>query len=183
MPPGDRELLDRLRSGDRGALEAIFRASYPHLVGVAANILGARDPAEDVAQEVIVELWRRRESLRIETSLHAYLLRATRNRALNHLRHERVKDRLPAEALGFAEAPPADRDLAASELEQAVEAAIGALPGRCREVFELSRVHGLTYTEIARTLNLSVKTVETQMGRALRALRERLANWLPDADV
>jgi RNA polymerase sigma-70 factor (ECF subfamily) len=66
------------------------------------------------------------------------------------------------------------------ELSVAVQAAVQSLPDRCREVFELSRVHGLKYAEIARQLGISVKTVEAQMGKALRTLREKLAGWLPE---
>jgi RNA polymerase sigma-70 factor, ECF subfamily len=66
-----------------------------------------------------------------------------------------------------------------AELERAIREAVRDLPDRCREVFELSRVHGLRYSEIASAMGISVKTVEVQMGKALRVLRERLSAWLP----
>lgn len=174
----DRELLDRLRAGQEEAFEVIFRTHYAQLVGLAEAILRARAPAEDAAQDVMLELWRRREQIVVETSLRAYLVRATRNRALNQLRHQRVAERVRPEALGQSTAPSADRDFAEKELEAEVKRAVSDLPERCREVFELSRVHGLTYAEIAGVLSISVKTVETQMGKAIRVLRERLAPWL-----
>ena len=80
-------------------------------------------------------------------------------------------------------APRADRDLADHQIDAAVRAAINELPPRCREVFELSRIHGLKYAEIAETLGISQKTVEAQMGKALRVMRERLAPWLPRGDT
>jgi RNA polymerase sigma-70 factor (ECF subfamily) len=179
-PASDRELMDRLRAGGESAFEVVFRTHYAQLVGLAQGILRDRAPAEDVAQEVMLELWRRREHIVLETSLRAYLLRAARNRALNQLRHQRVAQRGDPEAVGSAPAAPADRDLVEKEIDAAVAAAVAALPERCREVFKLSRVHGLKYAEIAQVLEISVKTVEAQMGKAMRVLRERLAPWLPE---
>ncbi len=178
----DRELLDGLRRGEHEAFDAIFRSHYGGLVGLAESLLRGRGLAEEVVQEVMLELWRRRETLVVEESLRAYLFRATRNRALNQLRHERVRvaaaPRLRVETASAATAEP---NLVQQEIDAALAEAMGALPPRCREVFELSRVHGLRYAEIASTLGLSVKTVEAQMGKALRILRERLASWLPSA--
>jgi RNA polymerase sigma-70 factor (ECF subfamily) len=178
----DRELLDRLRRGDRDAFDAIFRAHYPALVGVAERVLGERAVAEEAAQDVMVELWRRRETLSVDESLRAYLFRSVRNRALNHLRHERVKQRAAPFAAGESVThAEATARLEEEEIGAALRAAVDALPERCREVFELSRGHGLRYAEIAGVLGISVKTVEAQMGKALRVLRERLAPWLPGA--
>ena len=178
----DRQLLDGLRRGDHDAFDAIFRTHYPALVGLAESLLRGRGLAEEVVQEVMLELWRRRESLSIDESLRAYLFRATRNRALNHLRHERVRvaaaPRLQVDTSSSAEAEP---NLVQQEIDAALAQAMSLLPPRCREVFELSRVHGLRYAEIADTLGVSVKTVEAQMGKALRILRGEMAQWLPSA--
>lgn len=180
----DPALLDRLRRGDADAFDVIFRGLYGRLVGLAEAML--RDPAvaEEIAQDVMLELWRRRETLVLEAPLEAYLFRATRNRALNHLRHERIVQRAePFAAAEVPTAPPADRDVADREIEEVLQAAVADLPPRCREVFELSRAHGLSYAEIAATMEISIKTVEAQMGKALRVLRQRLAPWLPAADI
>ncbi len=178
----DRELLDGLRRGEHDAFDAIFRAHYGALVGLAESLLRGRGLAEEVVQEVMLELWRRRETLAVEESLRAYLFRATRNRALNQLRHEKVRvAAAPRLQVDTASAAAAEPNLVQQEIDAALAQAMGALPPRCREIFELSRVHGLRYAEIASTLGLSVKTVEAQMGKALRILRERLAPWLPSA--
>jgi RNA polymerase sigma-70 factor, ECF subfamily len=180
----DRELLARLRDGDESAFDAIFRAWYAPLVRMAEGMLRERAVAEEVVQDVMLELWRRRETLAPDGSPQAYLFQATRNRALNHLRHVRVEERGETNAAAELTMPAAaDRGVAEEEIEHAVKAAIGALPPRCREVFELSRTHGLKYAEIAQTLGVSVKAVEAQMGKALRTLRERLAPWLPRGDT
>jgi RNA polymerase sigma-70 factor (ECF subfamily) len=177
----DREALERMRAGDDGAFDTLFRAHYPDLVGFAESIVRERAAAEDVAQEVMLELWRRRLEIQPETSLRAYLFRATRNRALNQIRHQRVATRLEPEIIRSRpeSAPPADHATVETELQHAVDEAIGSLPERCREVFELSRVEGLKYAEIAQVLDISVKTVEAQMGKALRVMREHLAQWMP----
>jgi RNA polymerase sigma-70 factor (ECF subfamily) len=179
----DRELLARLRRGDDTAYEAIFRQWYAPLVAMTAALLRDRGPAEEVVQDVMLELWRRREGITFETSLRAYLFQAARNRGLNYLRRLRVEERGEATIAGAMATPePADSEARESELNVAIQQAIAGLPDRCREVFELSRVHGLKYAEIATQLGISVKTVEAQMGKALRVMRERLAPWLPEAD-
>lgn len=176
----DAELLPRLRSGDQEAFDSIFRAHYAALVRVVEAMLHRRDVAEEVVQEVMLELWRRRETLLVEESLRAYLFRAARNRALNSLRHDAIAKRAEPVVAEESVAPPgAYVQVVEEEIAVALREAMKDLPGRCREVFELSRVHGLRYAEIATTLGISVKTVEAQMGKALRILRDRMAPWLP----
>ena|SRR2546430_2424744 len=180
----ERELLDRLRRGDDAAYEAIFRQWYAPLVATTAALLRDRGPAEEIVQDVMLELWRRRETLTLEQSLRAYLFQASRNRALNHLRRLRVETRgEPTIAAAMPTPDQADSEVRESELRVAIESAIAGLPDRCREVFELSRIHGLKYSEIATTLGISVKTVEAQMGKALRVMREKLAAWLPAGET
>ncbi len=179
-PSDDRALLAGLRAGDQTAFDAIFRTHYAHLVAFAQSLLHDRGSAEDVAQDVMLELWRRRAELVIQESLRAYLLRATRNRALNQLRHANVERRAEPMLIGEASIDAAGAaGVVASELRAAIVSAVTELPPGCREVFELSRTHGLRYAEIAATLGISVKTVESQMGKALRHMRNRLAAWLP----
>jgi RNA polymerase sigma-70 factor, ECF subfamily len=180
----ERLLLARLREGDQDAFDAIFRAHYPQLVGIAERMLGQRGVAEELAQDVMLELWRRRESLSVDETLRGYLCRAVRNRALNEVRHERVARAGEPYAMGErATAPVAHAELVEQEIDAALQAGVADLPPRCREVFELSRVHGLRYAEIADALGISVKTVEAQMGKALKHLRVRLAAWLPEAPI
>jgi RNA polymerase sigma-70 factor, ECF subfamily len=172
--------LERMRAGDEAAFDALFRSWYPPLVQFGERILRDRDAAEEVVQDVMLELWKRRDTLVIQGSPQSYLFQATRNRALNRLRHLRVENRdddfdadsLPASA-------STDAPASAAELEVALQRAIDSLPPRCRQVFEMNRLHGLKYAEVAAALEISVKGVEAHMARALRALREQLAPWLP----
>ena len=133
-------------------------------------------------QDVMLELWRRRETLAAESSPQAYLFQSTRNRALNHIRHERVEKKSEPELTRSSELVSSGPDhLVEEEIAVALREAVAELPQRCREVFELSRTGGLKYSEIATTLGISVKTVEAQMGKALRVLREELRPWLPES--
>jgi RNA polymerase sigma-70 factor (ECF subfamily) len=180
----DGELLSRLRSGDHAAFDQLFRQWYEPAVRSATRILRDGGVAEELAQDVFLELWRRRESLPAESSVGAYVLQAVRNRALNHLRHLQVQQRSMVHVEAMTE--PAERaDVAAQlgELEDAVQQAIAALPPRTQEVFVLSRERGLRYNEIAELLGVSVKAVEANMSRALRLLRESLALWLPERET
>ncbi|MBM4189004.1 MAG: RNA polymerase sigma-70 factor [Gemmatimonadetes bacterium] len=175
--PSIKEQVDRLRAGDRDAFEIVFRAYYPKLADYANGLVRSRDAAEDVVQEVFVALWTQRDRLTSPDNLVGYLYRAVRNRSLNQIRHRRMVTDWQARqaAEDPAVAPAADRETENTETGVAVKAAVAKLSPRCREVFELSRDRGLTYPEIAATLGISIKTVETLMGRALKSIRERLS--------
>jgi RNA polymerase sigma-70 factor (ECF subfamily) len=180
----DRELLARLRGSEaeaKDAFDELFRTWYARLVRAADAVVREPAVAEELVQDVMLELWRRRDRLAADGAVHAYLFQATRNRALNHVRHLQVERRgavhTAADQLTARE-PAAPAQLVAAEIDTAVQEAVASLTPRCREVFELSRVHGLRYAEIAETLGVSVKAVEAQMGKALKTLRERLSGWL-----
>ena len=177
----EAELLRRLRAGDEDAYAAIFREHYAALVVGATRLLGERAFAEEIAQDVLLELWKRRETLELTGPVRAYLHSAARNRALNRLRQGRTAQRSEVYLKGPTEAPSADSRVMSGELAEAVARAIASLSGPQREVFEMSRTRGLTYNEIAALLEISVKSVEARMGRALKQLREQLAPWLPEA--
>ena len=141
------------------------------------------DAAEDAVQDVLVALWERREKLPDGSALIGYLFRSVRNRSLNQLRQRRTQGKwlatLEPEPTLEAEAETGIED---RELDQAYRAALQEISPRGREVFLLSRDHGLSYSQIAETLGISVKTVETLMGRVLRSLRSRLMPMLKQTD-
>ena len=175
----ETDLLARIRAGDREAFERLFLQWYPRLCDWGFRLLESRDAAEDAAQEVFVALWRGRERLPEPASLAAYLHRAVRNRALNQLRQQKTAGRwLAAQNFELEISPDAETGLADRELDAAYRAALAELAPRGREVFVLSREQGLTYAQIAETLGISVKTVETLMGRAIAALRGKLGKVL-----
>ncbi len=176
--PADAALLSRLRAGDERALELLFREHYPMMVTVVRRIVFAPDVAEELVQDVFFKVWRKREALGEIDTFRTYLIRAARNTALNHLRRQKLEQ--AHEEREAAKGEPTtveatDDGAAAGEVTEAVNRAIDRLPPRCREVFLMSRDAGLTYAEIATELRISIKTVETQMGRALKTLRLLLA--------
>lgn len=162
-------------SSERDAFEAVFRAHYDGLVRFATRLVRSRAEAEELVHDVLLKVWMRREFLAPTEELKTYLFRSTYNHALNHLRRRKIEVQwqrtLPPEE-PVAPASSSDDDI--SKMETAVRRAIGDLPDRCREVFLLSREGGLSYAAIASTLGISIKTVETQMGRALKSLRAAL---------
>jgi RNA polymerase sigma-70 factor (ECF subfamily) len=169
------ELIASIRAGDRGAFGELFRMWYARLADYAFRISGSRDGAEDVVQDVLIAVWQRRTSIPDASKVPAYLHRAVRNRALNQIRDHKTADRVATQLdTELRQAPHADAAVLERELTDAIAGALAELPPRTREVFELSREQGLTYQQIAETLEISVKTVETLMGRGLRALREKL---------
>lgn len=171
----DPSLLAAIRAGDTTAFERLVRSWYPRLADHAHRVLDDRDRAEDAVQEVLVALWRNRATLPDAASLPAYLLRGVRNRALNQLRGAaRFSSSDPETIPEIETAPIAVDALTEAELGEALQRALATLAPRTREVFMLSRETGLTYPQIADTLAISVKTVETLMGRALTALRGQL---------
>ncbi len=178
-PLEKNDLIEGLRRGDEAAFDTIFRTWYPSLVRAAESMVRSRAVAEEIVQDVMLELWKRRESIDRDSSPQAYLFQSTRNRSLNHLRHERVeKHAEPMIGREEAQDSTAHSLMVEDEIHVAMKRAVEKLPTRCREVFDLSRTHNLKYAEIAEVLGISVKTVEAQMGKALRILREELAPWL-----
>lgn len=181
----DHVLLERMRVGEGSALAALLDRYYDALCAFAAGYASSEAEAEEVVEDVFVRLWELRERLDIRQSLKTYLYTATRNRALNRIRDDRAKvrrlERVAPDATppGMGQGtPPVDEQLHAAELGRAVRVAVNALPERTRQVFLLHRQHDLTYNEIGAILEISPKTVENLIGRALRELRARLAPFL-----
>lgn len=166
------DLLAAIAAGNEAAFERLFREWYPRLADHAWRLLAERDSAEDAVQEVFVALWRGRERLPDATQLAGYLHRAVRNRALNQLRSRKGEVADPDGQMLPSVEPEAPQRLEEQHLALQLASALGTLPPRTREVFLLSRDQGLTYAAIAATLGISVKTVETLMGRAIRSVRE-----------
>lgn len=135
--------------------------------------------AEDIAQDVFYELWRKRDVLNVNSSFGAYLRRAARNKSLNYIRDRKIKpeseDKIPHRSEGQTDA---NRKLEVQDLQNSIDRAVGDLPDRCREVFSLSRFEDMSYQEIADKLGISIKTVENQISKALRLLREALGPHL-----
>lgn len=165
----------------RALVEALFRLYHGPLAGFAYRYVRSPEAAEELVQEVFLDLWERYDQGQRLESPKAYLFTAVRNAAASYLRHQDVVQRFEPETIEIfsrSQASP-DAEVHSAELAAALERAITRLPERCRLVFTLSREQGLTYAEVAEVLDISIKTVETQMGRAYKALRKALAAYWP----
>ncbi|MEZ4957385.1 MAG: RNA polymerase sigma-70 factor [Saprospiraceae bacterium] len=175
----EKEWLAALKAGDKSAFKAIYNQYYKYLVVTAFNVLGDSDAARDLAQDVFVEIWKKRETLLISSSLKPYLRRAVVNKTLNYIKASRIDFNDPANLPeNVTDAPSHDEQLHADNLEKIIHDAIANLPERCRVVFTLCRLEKLSHKEIAAQLDISTKTVENQMTRALVILRKALGPYV-----
>jgi RNA polymerase sigma-70 factor (ECF subfamily) len=183
----EQELMKKFCSGDKNAFKEIFLAYYSKLSWFVERYIKSQETADEIIKELYIDLWEKRDQLNVHTSVKAYLYRAARNRALNYIRSQNTIGRkLPISIIEDEElviikshAKTPYEELEQKELEQAVEEAVGSLPGRTKLVFTLHRDDGLTYAEIANVMEISAKTVENQMARAFRKLREKLSPFMP----
>lgn len=171
-------LLDRLRQGDEAALDQLFEHYYRYLFKIAYGTLHDTDAAKDCVQEVFLRFWQKRSEIEVKTTLKGYLQRSIVNECLGLLR-KRKTYALPET---HAALPDPDhsplQQLESESLSALVQAAIERLPEQCRLIFRLSRTEEMSYREIAEHLDLSPKTVENQIGKALKQLRADLGPWL-----
>lgn len=171
----DEELFVLLRTGDHIAYKQIFERFYGVLYLHALKILRDEDEAKDIVQELFEMLWRKKESLILNSSLSAYLYAATRNMILNLIEHRKVKGRY-LDSLGQyldQDTCLPDALVREKELKHIIEQEIEALPVKMGEIFKLSRTEHLSHKEIASQLELSELTVKTQVKRALKILKPK----------
>lgn len=172
----DQVLVERLRNKDKRAFELVFNEYYGLLKSYAMRFMDDPDDAEEVIQEVFVKFWEKCDTLAPDSSIKSYLYRSVHNTCLNFIKHQKVKDSYRQYVITFmeeaVEGPSPDGEN--SNVQERIFEAIDNLPPRCSEIFKLSRFEGLKYQEIADHLSISIKTVEVQMGKALKTLREKL---------
>jgi len=159
----------------------LFRTYYQPLCNYAYTFVQDRDEAEEIVQSTFMSVWEKRDTLEIKTSVKPYLYAMVRNACLNLIKHEKIKQQHVTHELALSDQSieAVSQTVMASELESKINQALNKLPEQCRLVFKLSRFEELKYAEIADQLNISVKTVENQMGKALKIMREQLKDYLP----
>jgi len=177
----DTDTLILLQQGDEGVFETVFKQHFNSLHAYACTILKDAVTAEEVVQSLFLKLWEKRAHLAIRTSLKSYLYRATYNDCMNIIKHGQVKQKHQAHMAYTNDSTyeHTANQLHENELKRELQKALNLLPEKCRTVFQLSRFEELKYQEIADELKISIKTVENQMGKALRILRVALADYLP----
>jgi RNA polymerase sigma-70 factor (ECF subfamily) len=173
-----KEQLECLKQGDIKAYEQLFRSMYPALCGYAHKILKDSDLAEEMVQDVFYILWKRKEQLNIIGSLNSYLYKAVYNKCLHYFEHKQVVVK-HAQKYQVADISTysADEAMYTGELYTVYKETLKQLPIRCRQIFQMNRKYGFKYQEIADKLSISVKTVEANMGKALKAFRQSFSAY------
>lgn len=172
----DKTLFLKIKEGDEAAFNKAFESYYSRLCFFADNIIHDYDQSSSIVQQVFVDLWLKRERLDVVYSLKGFLFRSVRNQSLDWLRHRKVESEYLQE-LSFKQEEAVFMDqLELAELNDKINTAIQELPEKCREIFVLCRFEGLKYAEIASRLEISVKTVETQMSIALKKIRTKVSD-------
>lgn len=172
------KLVKGIRENDKKSLERLFMSLYVRLRNYAITLTNSPDDSEDIVQEVFLKIWNRRSELDENKSIQTYLFVSTRNSCLNWLKHRKTEDayaRIMAIVYSDSSTMVTPHEsLIADDIEKDFRQVLDELPVQCRRVFELNRFEGLKYHEIAARLNISIKTVETQMSRALVKMRFQL---------
>ncbi|HEY5967750.1 MAG TPA: RNA polymerase sigma-70 factor [Chitinophagaceae bacterium] len=169
-----------LAQRDEAAFEQMFKTHFKRLHAYAFTILRDEIQAEEMVQQVFFKLWERNENLSLTGSVSSYLYRAVHNESLNYIKHQKVRSnhQLNVAYRMKNEVEHPAKKIMAGELEKKIHSALNELPEQCRTIFQMSRFDELKYREIADKLGISVKTVESQMSKALRLLRVKLVDFL-----
>ena len=169
----DNEILELLNKNDDRAIELLFDRFFEYLCAVVYRVIHDYEAARDVVQDIFMDLWKKRETLNIQTSLRPYLRRAAVNRGLNYIKRRRIVPNDDEEAALeiVSKTPSGQAHLERNELEKRIYSVIESLPPKCKLVFAMSRFENMSYQEIADALDISVKTVENQISKALKILR------------
>jgi RNA polymerase sigma-70 factor (ECF subfamily) len=176
----NEQLIPLLLSGDEKTFEGVYKHFLKPLHVYAITMLKDEEAAKGTVQNIFLKLWERKSTLNFNGSLKAYLYSAVYHECLNHIRHQKVKlhhqDHLVYTMKNTEEH---DSGIELTDLKGKLQQVMNNLPEKCRTVFQLSRFEELKYREIAEQMGISVKTVEAQMGKALKILRHGLVDYLP----
>lgn len=174
---GDLELLDLLSQSNRFAFSEIYNRYWEELFRLAFNILNDKDTSEDILQEIFINIWQRRHQVTI-SNLWGYLFRAVKLKVLEHLRNGRIRQNHLSRISTITFVNHTEDRIRLKEVEQAFDRSVAKLPGRCKEVFQLSRFEHLSNKQIANRLKISVKTVEGHLTVALKRLHKDLSEFV-----
>ena len=172
--------IKQISLGNLKAFEQLFRTYYQMLCGYALKFIGEPDSAEEIVQDLFYTLWEKRSELQISTSVKSYMYTAVHNKCLKFIQHQAVEQKYRRYYLKHGSEAETEPDNPANlgEMQQIIEQTLDSLPERCGRIFRLNRFEGLKYQEIALKLSISVKTVEANMGKALRILRKNLKDYV-----
>jgi len=169
----DQRILSLLQTDDEQAMDLLFQAYYPLLVNTAYHVLMDEHQAKDLVQEVLFNFWSKRDNLQVTGGLKPYLRRAVINRSIDQIRRKKrigVAEEITDYNMTDQSASTQDL-LENSDLKQVIMKAVASLPEKCKLIFTLSRFEDLSHNEIAEQLDISKKTIENQMTKALKTIR------------
>jgi len=175
----DSSAIEKIRLGDIYTFEKLFRQHYHPLLQFANRFVCDLQIAKDIVQDIFLNVWSNREKLKPDHNIRPYLYIAVRNKSLKYLRHVKIEKQYKISHIELSIAIDSPEDAVNhKEFQTAIEKSIQALPLKCRTIFCMNRFDNLRYSEIATIQGISIKTVETQMGRALKLLRSQLKHFL-----
>jgi RNA polymerase sigma-70 factor (ECF subfamily) len=176
----EKLVLQSIKNGDKDVFDEVFLKYFKSLHTYAYTFTNERDDAEEIVQNVFYKIWTKRANLKADGFLKSFLYRSVHNESLNYIKYQRVRTKFNAQYMDTRHGSSGnlDSEIMATELERKIHSAIRNLPEKCRQVFQLSRFDQMKYREIADALNISIKTVENQMGKALKTLRIEVADFL-----
>src|SRR5699024_9908354 len=162
------------------AFEQVFKEKLKALHAYAFTFVQDSDVAEDMVQSAFIKFWERSKKMHIHTSVTSYLYKAVYNNSLNHLKHQKVKNKHAHYIRSKHKSlkSTTEEQMKGNEIQTKITEALKELPEGCRTIFQMSRFEALKYREIAEKLDISVKTVENQMGKALKIMRLKLSDYL-----
>jgi RNA polymerase sigma-70 factor (ECF subfamily) len=176
------EFIPNPQSNEEQAFELLFRKYYVRLCGFANKFITNRQESEEIVQEVFLNIWSKRNQLKLDNKIRPYLFKSVQNLCFNFIEHQKVIDNYYSVIEVVYKNQTNDfntyESVLYNEFRNKVDVAINSLPEQCRKIFQLSREDGLKYFEIAEQLGISIKTVETQMSRALSKLKAELKDYL-----
>lgn len=178
----EKYLVSQFVNGDESAFESLFKQHYQMLLKVALFLLNDAEQAEEIVHDVFLNVWQKRQNVNPDASFKNYLITAVRNRCFNHLKAKKKTQSINDEESWVEELVAdnhTDTPAHVKDVQKAIDAAVAKLPQQCKLIFQLSRYENMSYKEIAAALDLSPKTVENQIGRALKTLRAELKDFLP----
>lgn len=183
MDEAEQHLVEEVNLGNELAFERFFKTYFKSLYRYAFTMLQDEVTAEEAVQNVFYKIWERREVLVIHTSVKAFLYKSVYHQCLNYMKQQKRNTENEEEVQYLSRERQSDDHAATrvqvSELQLQLQLAMNALPEQCRTIFYMSRFDELKYREIAERMDLSIKTVEAQMTKALKILREKLVDFLP----
>lgn len=174
----DKNILKNIRKGDINAFETLFHQFYPGMCLYAKSIVKKDNISEEIVQDVFYNIWKNRNNFTLTSGWHNYLYRAVYNNSLKYIRRSKREIRIEDPQMFDSNNKVLDpsEELNYSELTESINEVLDRLPERTRQIFRMNRFDGFTYKEIAEKLSISVKTVEANMGKALKIFRISLEN-------